>query len=307
MAEFQRIEELGFADFIAMLLVETLDSIVAAHASQEERLRALEDAALQDPAEFAATAITDDMIELGLQEFFPDGRGGTVIAAGGPVPDEATLGVPNIDLGPKDIEDSKLTDAGVRTIKQGVRLRLAQQNLEALQEVARQGVPRVRVDGGVLRSKLTFSAIQRGATDSGGQRGTAKSADGPEPLVLPMRIREDFSTPRIPPGSVTGAIPPPHLPTELKPTELKPTELDQPQHQPPLTSFPGIGPIQGLPEGAITWPRLPSLYNSILDSIQKTRLTVRPADPNPPSDGEPTHESSTTIYSEVEIHFHTEL
>ena len=39
------VSDVGFAEFVAVLLVETLDSIVASHASQEDRLRAL-DAAL---------------------------------------------------------------------------------------------------------------------------------------------------------------------------------------------------------------------------------------------------------------------
>ena len=39
------VSDVGFAEFVAVLLVETLDSIVASHASQEARLRALDAAA----------------------------------------------------------------------------------------------------------------------------------------------------------------------------------------------------------------------------------------------------------------------
>lgn len=310
MVEFQRIEELGFADFVAMLLVETLDSIVAAHASQEERLRTLDETAGQDPEAFAASAITDGMIELGLLEYFPDGLGGTTIVTGGSVPSAEVLAMLGIELGVKDTEGKKLTAAGVGTVRQAIRLLVAKQNLEALQKVARQGVPRVRVDGGVLRSKLTFSAIQRGVAETDDKRLAAKAEDGPEPVIQSLRMRDDYSVPRMPPGSGSGVPPtpgrPPGRPVEPGPSEPSPQE-PEPQEPPQVPPIPDMGPITGLPVGGVTWPMLPGLYKSIMDSIQKTRLTVRPADPKPPQGGEPTHESSATIFGEVEIHFHTEL
>lgn len=60
MPQVQRVTELGFADFVAMLLVETLDAIVASHSSQEERLRALSAAADQDLEDFAVN-IADEL------------------------------------------------------------------------------------------------------------------------------------------------------------------------------------------------------------------------------------------------------
>lgn len=71
MPELQRVDELGFADFVAMLLVETLDAIVASHTSQEERLRALASAAEQNIEEFTSS-ITDDIVSAALAQLFPD-------------------------------------------------------------------------------------------------------------------------------------------------------------------------------------------------------------------------------------------
>ena len=172
MPDLQRVDELGFADFVAMLLVETLDAIVASHTSQEERLRALTNAAEQTVEEFTAS-ITDEILSAALVQLFPDGDGGTAVAVGTPPPSQDNLDVLGITLrkgdakGEPGTKEYLLTAAGVQRITDGVRTHLAQTNLESIRRVALEGVPRVRVDGGVLRSKLTFSAMRR--EDSAGE------------------------------------------------------------------------------------------------------------------------------------------
>lgn len=167
MPELQRVDELGFADFVAMLLVETLDAIVASHTSQEERLRALASAAEQNIEEFTSS-ITDDIVSAALAQLFPDGKGGTAVEEGAAPPSREDLDAIGIALVRGDVEGSNevLTARGVRRIAEGVRLHLAQSNLESIRRVALGGVPRVRVDGGVLRSKLTFSAMRRAESPS---------------------------------------------------------------------------------------------------------------------------------------------
>lgn len=144
----QRLEELGLADFVAMLLVETLDSIVAAHTSQEDRLRALQEASAQTVEQFAA-ALDPAIVE----QAFP-------VEEGQDVPEQELLQQFGVTLGDDDAVGGKLTATGVQTILAGVRLHMAGQQLESVKRVAEQGIPRVRVDGGVLRSKLTFSAVK---------------------------------------------------------------------------------------------------------------------------------------------------
>lgn len=151
------VSDVGFAEFVAVLLVETLDSIVASHASQEDRLRALDAAADMTPEEVAATSITGGMVDLTLVELFPDGTGGTTVAVGGPTPGSETLTELGITL---PVCDGGLSTGDVSSIRNAIALVLARRHLESVQEVRRRGVPRVLVDGGTVRAKLAFSTVR---------------------------------------------------------------------------------------------------------------------------------------------------
>lgn len=269
MPQMQRVSELGFADFVAMLLVETLDAIVASHSSQEERLRALNAAADQDLEDFTAT-IADEIVEGTLAELFPDGSGGTAVVEGGQVPPVTDLTTLGIVLTRAAVKAGRLTSAGVSQIRDAVRAQLARTHWESLQEVARHGVPRVRVDGGVLRSKLTFSALSR----------TASS----EPDVP-----DEPGRPETPPGpAASGTRTVTRVPV-VPDREVLVRDLP--------TGWPLASPRQAL-----------LLQRGVLDSIARTRLTVRPALPAGGGSQEPPagEESTATIYGEVEIRFHTE-
>lgn len=152
--------DVGFADFVAVLLVETLDSIVASHTGQEERLRALDGAAELTPEEFAAAGITAEMVDAALVRLFPDGQGGTAVVPGGAVPADEALEELGVRLASGDTEGEALTPSGVEAVRGGVTLHLARRQLEAVREVARRGVPRVLVDGGTLRAKVNFTAVR---------------------------------------------------------------------------------------------------------------------------------------------------
>ncbi|MDN5558645.1 MAG: hypothetical protein L0G23_04315, partial [Ruaniaceae bacterium] len=149
MPELQRVDELGFADFVAMLLVETLYAIVSSHTSQEERLRALASAAEQNIEEFTSS-ITDDIVSAALAQLFPDGKGGTAVEEGAAPPSREDLDAIGIALVRGDVEGSNevLTARGVRRIAEGVRLHLAQSNLESIRRRGRGGGPPRRGAGG---------------------------------------------------------------------------------------------------------------------------------------------------------------
>lgn len=157
------VSDVGFAEFVAVLLVETLDSIVASHASQEDRLRALEAAADVTPEEVAATSITGGMVDLTLVELLPDGKGGTTVTVGGPTPSADVLAELEVTVPQRD---GGLSSGDVGAIRNAVALFLARRHLESVQEVRRRGVPRVLVDGGTLRAKLAFSTTRRTAADA---------------------------------------------------------------------------------------------------------------------------------------------
>ncbi|MEO7131966.1 MAG: hypothetical protein ABIZ07_11370 [Dermatophilaceae bacterium] len=151
--------DVGFADFVAVLLVETLESIVAAHTSQEERLSALQAAAGLTVEEFAQTGITTELLDATADRLFPDGEGGSTLAVGGPLPDRDALDELGATLEKRDVKDKTLTASGVDRIREALTLYLARRQLEAFREADARGIPRVRVEGGTLRAKLNFTAV----------------------------------------------------------------------------------------------------------------------------------------------------
>ena len=167
--------DVGFAEFVATLLVETLDSIVASHTSQEERLRALGSAAGLTTEEIAATTITAGMVDAAVADLFPDGDGGTTIRTGGPAPGKDAQEELGVEL--KDRPDG-LVAADVTKVRNAVALFLAARYLESVQEVSRRGVPRVLVDGGTLRAKLAFTTTRVASGGANARTAPAGAASG---------------------------------------------------------------------------------------------------------------------------------
>ena len=178
------VSDVGFAEFVAVLLVETLDSIVASHASQEDRLRALEAAAEVTPEEVAATSITAGMVDLTMVELFPDGKGGTTVTVGGPSPSPEVLDELGVTLTERD---GGLSTSDVSSIRNAIAMFLARRHLESVQEVRRRGVPRVLVDGGTLRAKVAFSTTRRTPTEP---RTARHLAPGLSPAVTRDVLRD---------------------------------------------------------------------------------------------------------------------
>lgn len=160
--------DMGLADFVAKLVTETFESVIAASASQEERMAALIAATELDLAEFAGTAITDDLLEAALARLFPDGQGGSSLAVGAPVPDAELLDELDLVLARADMKGGKLTAKGVAHVRDSVALYLAAQQLQAFREARARGIPRIRVDKGVLRARVDFSAVDQSSTEQGG-------------------------------------------------------------------------------------------------------------------------------------------
>ena len=68
-----------------------------------------------------------------------------------------------IKLSPRDLRKRggrlAFTARGVATVREAVRLQLAEAQLKALRQTASQGVPRVVVDSGRINVKLTFRLV----------------------------------------------------------------------------------------------------------------------------------------------------
>jgi hypothetical protein len=261
--------DVGFADFVAVLLVETLESIVAAHTSQEERLAALRAAADLTVEQFASTGITMELLDATAARLFPDGEGGTTLAVGGPVPEAEALTELDVVLGAKDIDDAMLTEAGVTRIREALTLYLAGRQLDAVREVDARGVPRVRVEGGTLRAKLNFTAVDMSPPD----------ADTERPAADKERSAAEA--------------------TQVSPTVMQPWLAARSAVLSPVTTR-----LTGsVGERLIAWDS--PLQAGVLDSIRRTRLVV--STPTVPAGGgEPEPTSRAEVFGEVEIRFRTE-
>lgn len=192
--------DMGLADFVAKLVVETFESVIAASASQEERMAALEEAAGLDLAGFAGTAITDNLLNAAVARLFPDDQGGNSLVVGSPVPDAGLLEELDIQLAKADIKGGKLTQQGVTRVREGVALYLAARQRDAFREAQARGIPRIRVDRGVLRARVDFNAVERSPADDDAAGKAGRVALGKRVLAtagrqVPWRERLNTLTP----------------------------------------------------------------------------------------------------------------
>lgn len=261
--------DVGFADFVAVLLVETLESIVAAHTSQEEKLASLRAAAGLTVEEFASTAITVESVDETAAQLFPDDEGGTTLVVKGPIPEEEALDELQVGLESGDTSRGGLTDAGVARIRDALALYLAGRQLAAVREANARGIPRVYVEGGTLRAKLNFTAV-----DTGSDRTATPAA-----------------APATPASGTSG-----------QPSRVILDSLGPGLRGDLMVNLPGL-PAGALRHKLIAWDS--PLQAGVLDSIRRTRLVVSTPPPST-GDGEPGPTTRTEVFGEVEIRFRTE-
>jgi hypothetical protein len=165
--------DLGFAEFAAQLVAELHEAVLAAQAGQDDRRTELASLATMRAEQFARRYITDDEIDSELARLFP-GRGakGHRIRAGlryaavtarkpeaPPIQTRLGIRLGRPDLRSRSGRRVELTAAGVKTIRDAVRLRLSEARLRPLRQMATQGMPRVVVDSGHVNVKLNFRLV----------------------------------------------------------------------------------------------------------------------------------------------------
>ena len=169
--------DVGFAEFVSLLLSETLESVLSAQISQEQQRQALLDAVTVDIDDFANGYVTEVDIDLLLIEIMPDGTGGTTVVAGGKPPTKISLTELGVSLRSRDVSGAALTDQGVERIRDAARSMVANRRLSALRESAKRGLPRIVIDEGRIVAKLTFSTVVM--TDEEGEDGITRAAGAP--------------------------------------------------------------------------------------------------------------------------------
>lgn len=222
--------DLGFAEFAAQLVAELHEAVLAAQAGQDERRIELAALATMRPDQFARRFVSDVEIDGELARLFP-GRGGKGhrIRAGmryaaatarktetPPIQTQLSIRLGRTDLRNRSGRRTDLTAAGVKTIRDAVRLRLAGERLKPLRQMASQGMPRVVVDSGHVNVKLIFRLVDLDRLGARSGRdaeialrplaGMAASKDGHPQARLRLVVRQVNSqtTPSPPTTAASG-------------------------------------------------------------------------------------------------------
>jgi hypothetical protein len=169
MANGRKPVDLGFAEFAAQVVAELHEGLLVAQNEQESRRAKLAELSSLPPEEFARRFVTNQPVEAEMVRLFPAPRaqphriraGASYMAKtakrGESPPIQSKLGV---HLTPQDLRvrggRTQLSQKGVKTIREAVRVRLAEPRLKVLRQAATQGIPRLVLDSGRVNVKLIF-------------------------------------------------------------------------------------------------------------------------------------------------------
>ncbi len=187
--------DVGFAQFTAALITQTLDAVISAQLAQEERARRLQETAGMTPAQFAQEAITSEDLEAELARLFPSDqypngiRPGTayISASTDKIEDPPVLSRTGYTMKAGDWVPQAgglaITEAGYNNILTHMRLALAADRQVNLLQMLRRGIPRVIVDHGRVNAKLFFQFA------SGTEAPKLGTAILPRLAVTPVELR----------------------------------------------------------------------------------------------------------------------
>ena len=161
--------DLGFAEFAAQVVAELHEGLLVAQNEQESRRAKLAELSSLPLEEFARRFVTNEQLEAELVRVFPAGRrkahrisaGASYVAktakhAESP-PIQSKLG---IQLTPQDLRvrggRTQLSPKGVKSIREALRMRLAEPRFKTLRQSATQGIPRLVLDSGRVNVKIMF-------------------------------------------------------------------------------------------------------------------------------------------------------
>lgn len=177
--------ELGFSEFVAKLISDTFEAVVASGISQEKGWAQLEEILTLDMPDFIEAIVDEGMVEDEMARLFPDGKGGTVVARDLSYkkgdPDKGIREEPPIKaLTGYQPRTRKLTASDVNAIRQAVKQSLGRQQFDVLNKIHSRGNTRVIVDAGKVNAKLNFEIQQ--VEEEGEERSRAgrPSATGTE-------------------------------------------------------------------------------------------------------------------------------
>lgn len=169
--------DLGFSEFVAKLVSDTLDAVVTAAVDQESRLADLAASASLPLADFARRQVEPEQVDAALVELFPaSGEQPAGVAAGTPyrpakgrTRERPALRVElGIEVGEDDLdrEGDRLvvSEALAERVRDVVREELAVESWTAVRALAASGLPRVVVDAGRIVARQTMTVEKADAT-----------------------------------------------------------------------------------------------------------------------------------------------
>ncbi len=192
-----RASELGFAEFAASLISETLNAIVTSILTQEKQAAELERQALLAPEDYANENLTVDMVRSEVLRLFPSTTGAadkSSVDAGEPYSrgkegeeTPAIYSKVGYRIGKTDltVTQGKATfnSTGYTHICEATKLALARQHLAVLKTVIARGIPRVIVDNGHISSKLTLRLEEGTTAPAANTTGSRIAAAGMRKLI----------------------------------------------------------------------------------------------------------------------------
>lgn len=188
MPDEKKIPELGLAEFVSTLIRETFDAILTAQEEQTVKIAQIAEISGLSPEEVAAGLVTPEDALAGLQRFFPAANDPFCTVYEGapysPEPDEnppvfVALGY---SMQKEDFTGGKITKAGFEAVRQKVSLILANEKLQMIREMMRNGLPRIQVQHGKILSRVSFS-VQETESDPGTAPTTGTTGG---PTALPV-------------------------------------------------------------------------------------------------------------------------
>lgn len=148
-------------EFIAKLIDETMEAVVASQASQYKRQNEIKEAILLPLSEFSDMYISASETD---EEIISVFKGQSISKDKSFVYEtwRFELEQLNVELiDGEDIRKDRLTDIGILKIRAAVKITLGSGKQLLLQQMLKQGIPRIQIDSGEITAKLALDVSQK--------------------------------------------------------------------------------------------------------------------------------------------------
>jgi hypothetical protein len=163
MPEEKKIPELGLAEFISTLIRETFDAVLTAQEEQTFKISQIAELAGRSPEEVASGYLSPGETEAGLQRLFPaDTAPFSSVYEGAPYCPEPDENPPvfittGYQMQKSDFASGKITNAGYQALLHRVSVLLAEEKLQLIRDMVRNGVPKIQVHQGKVLARVSFA------------------------------------------------------------------------------------------------------------------------------------------------------